>query len=257
MRVSYRVLAIVSCLIFATDGFSQAKESAKLRFNSFSVQFGVYESFGSQGGSLKEFKALVPESELLDKDFSDFDQYFFSEGERDNFAASVQLYFDWRTGNEFWNKLNPQLRVGLSHSKINLMNGRLSKLGYHRIDTLTSSGNGEVYYVDSVSIQNYFLEYKADILLIDGALTFSSNPNSRWSIYAGVGLSVGMIFDNIAFVSFTDDRYYDSRSKYKNTNNQWNPIFKEEVFSDNELGYAVLASLPLGLNFRLSKNNNF
>lgn len=257
MKISYPILAISLCLFFITDAFSQAKEPVKLRFNTFSAQFGFYGFLGRQGGNLKDFKALAPESELLENNFDDFNQSFYNRNNEANPAFSAQLYFDWRTKNEFWNKLNPQLRLGLSYASINLMNGNLYGIDYHRIDTLTSNKNGKTYYVDSVNTENYILDYQAEMLLIDAALMFSSNPNSRWSIYAGMGLSIGMIFGNTAIIRYIDGQYYNSRANYNSTSNHWNSMQKEEVFSNNQLGYAALASLPLGINFRLSKKDNF
>src|SRR5699024_3948923 len=120
MKIFYRILTISFCLFFATDVFSQAKEPAKVRFNTFSVQFGFYDFLGIRGGSLKNFKALVPESEMLENNFDDSNQSFYNENSKDETASSVQLYFNWKTENGLWSKLNPQLRLGLSYAGVSL-----------------------------------------------------------------------------------------------------------------------------------------
>jgi hypothetical protein len=195
----------------------------------------------------------VPESQLLNKNFDDFDQFFYGSDPSYSGAFSVQLAFDWLGKSKAWDKLNPQLKFGFSYGNINLIRGSLNKMEYFRIDTLVSNSTGQEYYVDSVNSEDYTLNYDADFLVLDASLIIGSNRMNRWSFYGGLGLSAGMNFNATARVFNTKDQYIDSRGNYNSPRDQWNPEFKEEVFRKNGAGLSVMLSMPLGVNFRLSK----
>lgn len=246
--------ALLLLFLFSmTKAFSQAQEEKTLKIAGISIQNGTYHFQNNYGGSLESFKELVPESELLDQNFDDFDQFFNQADPAYSGAFSVQLAFDRLGKSKAWDNLNPQLKFGFSYGNINLIRGNLNKMEYYRIDTLTSNSSGKEYYVDSVDSEDYTLNYDADFLVLDASMIIGSNPMNRWSFYGGLGLSAGMNFSATARVFNTKDQYIDSRGNYNNPNDQWDPEYKEEVFRNNEVGLAVMLSMPLGVNFRLSK----
>ncbi|MEX2380055.1 MAG: hypothetical protein WD530_04895 [Vicingaceae bacterium] len=239
-----------------TKAYTQAQDQGErsLQLSGISAQNGTFNFHDNYGGSLETFKKLAPESDLLDKNFDDFNQSFYQSDPDYSGAFSVQFTFNWLNMNESWKKLNPQLKFGFSYGNINLIRGNLNKVEYHRIDTLISTSSGQEYYVDSVESEDYTLNYDADFLVLDASLIIGSNPMNRWSFYGGFGLSAGMNFNTTARIFSTKDQYIDSRGNYNNPRNHWDPEFREEVFRKNETGLALMLTMPLGVNFRLSKD---
>lgn len=245
--------SLLGLLFLVITVLAQSNEEKHLKISSISFQNGTYYFHDNYGGTLNQFQQIVPESELLNQNLDDFNQYFYESDPNYSGAFSVQLAFDWLRGNENWNRLNPQLKFGFSYGSINLIRGNLNKMEYFRIDTLVSNSNGQEYYVDSVDSEDYTLNYDADFLVVDASLIIGSNPMSRWSFYGGVGMSAGINFNATARVFNTKDQYIDSRGNYNSPRYAWNPEFKEEVYRKNEAGIALMLGVPMGVNFRLSK----
>lgn len=233
--------------------FAQAKEKPILTLNGFSAQFGTYNAKTNFIGSMEKFRSLTPESKLLDKNFDDYNQSFYNSY-NENYGESASLFvtFDYNRSNGVWSKLNPQFRFGVSFASVDLFNGSISKTEYFRIDTLVSTQTGESSYVDSVASENYDLRYVSEMFLLDAHLLLSSNPERTWSFYGGIGLSMGFLMNPQATISYYSNDWIDSPA---NNNGLFfrDQLSKDESFSTNDFGFVALASIPLGLNFRLSK----
>jgi len=250
-------------LILLLSGLSQlqaqSEEAKPLSLSQVSIQLGNYGISNNYGGSLEEFKSLSPNSGFLDQDFDDYDQTFFKNGMDFYSTFSIHSTFDWNGKNDKWKSLHPQLRFGFTSGKANFMNGSLNRTRSHRVDTLVSSRNGQEYFIDSVRSETYTLNYDANFLVINAALIIGSNPKSTWSIYGGVGLSVGMNYNAKSRVEFYSSYSYEGLERFggETYSDEWDESTNVEYHSNNGLGLSFMMSLPLGVNFRLSKEKEF
>lgn len=238
---------------------AQLEESKALSLSQVSIQFGNFGISNNYGGSLDEFKSLSPNSRFLDQNFEDYDQTFFKNGMDFYSTFSLMSTFNWNRKNEKWAYLNPQFRFGITSGKANFINGSLSRSRSHRIDTLVSNQDGEEYYIDSVRNENYLLSYDANFLVLNASLIIGSNPKSTWSIYGGVGLSVGMNYNAKSRVEFYSSYSYEGLERFggETYSDEWDESTNVEYHSNNGLGLSFMMSMPLGVNFRLSKEKEF
>lgn len=89
-------------------------------------------------------------------------------------------------------KSNPLLRLGFTYSSgTNLMGGSFKE---DRIpfDTLTSSQTGQTAFIDSINTQGYNMNYRSEQLRFDGSIIFRTNPEARWSLFTGIGITAGI-----------------------------------------------------------------
>lgn len=231
---------------------AQAKPPKTLTINGFSMQINGFVMPLAFTGGLTKFRELAPNSNLLKNDFKNFNQSTwsgYSDYESPSFGMSV--IFNWRTKSENWNNFHPKLRFGISTYNINLMQLNMYSERHFIIDTLISKGDGSVYYVDSVETENYDLDYYAQFVFVNAQLLIGGNPANRWIIYGGVGLSVGYSINSQIDIYNYNKQFYNSQVNY-NPDPRWSPNNKSENYSGGE-GFAVIASIPIGLEFRMSK----
>lgn len=250
-------------LILLLSGFAQLQaqleDTKALSLSQVSIQFGNYGVSNNYGGSLEEFKSLSPNSRFLDQNFDDYDQTFFKNGMDFYSTFGIHSTFDWNSKNEKWAYLNPQFRFGITSGKANFINGSLSRSRSHRIDTLVSNQDGEEYYIDSVCNENYLLSYDANFLVINASLIIGSNPKSTWRIYGGLGLSLGMNYNAKSKVEFYSSYSYEGLERFggETYSDEWDESTNVEYHSNNGLGLSFMMSMPIGVNFRLSKEKEF
>ena len=214
----------------------------------------VYVHFGSFGekvayGSLDDLRKLAPQSDLLARDFSDFDQQaggsYFNGGSL--FMASLGLKFKKKDGSDY--RANPQLRLGITYFSGTPLSAGVSRQESFVVDTLVSTVTGEIVLADSMVNQSYNMDYIADQLRLDAALIFRTKPEARWSLYGGFGVAAGISINPRTEV------YYNTWD-FDNESNSGFGAYESERFN-NQTSFGLLAYLPLGLDFRLGKNQEF
>ncbi|KRP10370.1 MAG: hypothetical protein ABR95_12205, partial [Sphingobacteriales bacterium BACL12 MAG-120813-bin55] len=127
-------------------------------------------------------------------------------------------------------------------------------------DTLTSASTGQTLYVDSVTIENYNMNYSSEQLRFDGSFIYRTNPAARWSMFTGAGITAGL-----AITTYTDIYY----SKYGRTDTRYANETQSSSFSysnfissksesfQNRTTFGASAYVPLGIDFRIGKDKEF
>lgn len=240
--------ALVAILV---TGTILAQESNKgLRISEFHIQNGMgYNSM--QNYELSDFQSLAPNSVLLKNDLSEFtpNSYFMFNGARGfngNSYQSIQL------GLTFKNNPNPLWRIGISHGASNSFSAGFSKDTYAPFDTLTSSQTGEQFYIDSVHSENYFMDYRSQQLRIESSLIYRTNVEKRWSVYAGIGASLGLSYNAHTHISYSTSDYISST--YSNYSGNYSTATEHYR---NKTNISTSLFVPMGVDFRIGKNKEF
>jgi hypothetical protein len=241
--------ALVAILVTGTIQ-AQNRDNG-LRISEFHIQNGM--GFNSmQNYSLSDFQSLAQNSMLLKNDLADFNtnSYYMFNGARGTNGSSYQSL---QLGLTFNNKANPLWRIGISHGSSNSFSAGFSKDTYTPYDTLTSSQTGEQFYVDSVHSENYFMDYRSQQLRIESSLIYRTNVEKRWSVYAGIGASLGISYNAHTHISYSTSDYVSSNYSSTYSSNYYDVT---EHFR-NKMNVSSSVFVPMGIDFRIGKNKEF
>ncbi|WP_159038376.1 hypothetical protein [Brumimicrobium mesophilum] len=211
-------------------------------------------------GTYDDFKALAPQSDLLNQGEFNFSQSGgYSYNGNSTIAIMLGLKFSDKEKSNY--KLNPVLRLGFNYS-----NGtNLSTGGYKEtrepFDTLISSQTGQATYIDSVFTENYGANYSTDQLSIVGSLIFSTDPEARWSLYSGIGIAAGISLNSNTHIYYSTDRYqetlFDNSNGSGYGNSYGSSTETEHETITNKTSFGGMAYIPLGIDFRIANRSEF
>ncbi len=240
-------LAILGFVIFSNSNAQE--KTPRVRISEFHLQTG-FQYYPNGTTSLEDFQKLAPNSILLKEDlssYSSFGNYYNGAG---NFS-SVHL------GLTFKNHPNALLRVGITNmlGVSGLQNG-FTKEDYFPYDTLTSSATGEQTFIDSVSSQSYFMNHSSRQIRLDAALIFRTDASARWSLFAGIGASLGVNYNATTFISYYRNSYINSQNGNSYNYGYNNGSEKTESFTTKNY-LTTTAYIPMGVDFRIGKNQPF
>lgn len=256
-NIKYYSFAIL--LISVNSAFAQkATPSKKIKIQDYYVQTG----FGLEKtnlGTLNDFNTLAPQSVLLKNNTADFTGGG-DLGISGNSMFSMMVGFKMLDSDKSTFKSNPNFRVGVSYMTNNALNHNLHKTVRKPYDTLTSTSTGQSVYIDSLSTQYYGMRYTSDQLRLDGSLIYRTQTNSRWSLYAGIGINVGVSVNASTHIYYNDIKRTETRFSDGNTASSYYFSSSEngqiENFN-NKTNWGASAYMPMGVDFRIGKKNEF
>jgi len=243
---------------------SQAQEGSKnLRISEFHLQNGMGIN-SMQSLPLADFQSLAPNSILLQNDLSgfNFNAYgiysgYFNYGPGmfiGNRIANTSDYQSIQLGITFKDNSNPLWRIGISHGSTSNLSSGFSRDVATRFDTLTSSQTGEQFFVDSIQTANYLIQYSSEQLRLETSLIYRTNPEKRWSVYAGIGGSFGFSYNAETYISYNSSSYISGMSSTSYTNSDYKN--ETEHFS-NKSNISASIFVPMGIDFRMGKTREF
>lgn len=237
--------AILFTVVFFTQHVFAQTEHVRIT----EVQVLTGAGTGSSAyGSFADFRSMAPGSRLLQKDFSGFDSRPEMSGDAD-FFQSFQL------GLKLPKVSNAILRAGVSHViQSAIMNRSGTRSTSAPYDTLTSSQTGEQFYIDSTHFENYRFRYGNKQLRIDGSLIYRLHGDRRWSIYGGIGASVGLAYSSTTELEYSTWNFIGDGSKHDHGVETDNAVL--ERFENNSQ-FAASIYLPFGIDFRVGRNREF
>ncbi len=253
-----QVAFLLSCYSSLQAQEEQAKKIKRVSVHDFYFQPGLLGQANAIG-ELSDFKTLAPQSVLLKNNVSDFQQSSgFNYDASTMLSVMLGLQFSDKQKTRY--KPNPLLRLGFSYFSATNVTAGLYKETRKPYDTLTSAQTGQVTYIDSVTTRSYNMNYASQQLRLDGSLIFRTNPESRWSLFAGIGITAGLSINANTTISYSkydisQIRYADetppSSSSYYNSNNG-----KTENYR-NKTNFGFSAYIPAGVDFRIGKKREF
>lgn len=214
-------LLLIVALGFA--GFGTAQDDAGVKGPQI-----VEAYFGSgpvlqtrQSRSLPDWRAMLPGSELLQREFPEewsYGSYYSSFGG----YVDPGPYGDYATTGTGMMYLGLALALGPDRTEAARSERRL-RLGVcysgsetdfsawgrslsGRYDTLVSQGNGELYFVDTTYTEQLTARLEWSRIGVDVAYVVRRNTNGRWTWQLGAGVQAGSRFDQRAAVAFRIER---------------------------------------------------
>ena len=260
LRMKLRLFFVCSAFAMMQSVQAQYVDDAPKKSVRVS-EAALYPSFILQSGpvgTLEDFRKLAPGSMLLAKDYSSYTQEnnvhtINGEGV---FAANIGISFLNKKTNTY---RNMTLRAGVSYMSSNYTS-YLNKTTNTRFDTLNSSNGGPSAYLDSVRNESLNMQYRSQDLRADVAVIFRTKPEARWSLYGGIGFTVGASIR--AYTDINAGEYTSVESTYDGTVSTISTYSEYDQHSDSErfsnktsMGYSVY--LPLGVDYRMANKSEF
>ena len=118
-------------------------------------------------------------------------------------------------------------------------------------DTLTSSQTGAQTVLTHDTLYRYSMTNLSKQLRLDAALIFRTNESARWSLYAGVGASLGYTIESTTRIDYTIENVDRPKDKENTIASSQLEIFENK----NYLTSSIYA--PLGIDFRIGKKREF
>lgn len=239
--------------------FSQLKgqetEGSSSVINEFYFHIGVSNERGIQG-TLQDFHDLAPNSQILNR--SDLNDYSpetnYSSTSENSSLFSVMLAMPVNK-----NKFSPIFRVGLTYFTSTNYGHRLKKETETPLDTLISTQTGNEYPVSSIQNEAIYMDFITEQIRLESSLIFRTNPEARWSLYAGFGISVGAIVNSRTKIRYNTREWQEmikeDGNKQRITN--WTSDWTEENHGHDNIMMGATAFVPMGLNLRLGKEKEF
>lgn len=238
----------------------QPKTVNRIRISDIYIQTGSTIE-PSTTGTRGDFNELAPNSVLLEKGLEASESSPYNGFDmRGNNMFSVILGVDFRDKHKTAYKANPHLRLGFSYFSGTSLMGGLYKEDHKPYDTLTSTQTGQTVYMDSLTTKDYRMNYSSQQLRFDGSLIFRTNPEARWSLFAGIGITAGMSINAHTDISYnrTEDTeiiFPNGNRSYSNSSYSGDTNEREVFRNKNNFGLSVY--IPMGIDFRLGNKKEF
>ena len=269
-------ILVILFFIFSPALFGQDKKSGankKFEIQDISFQAGFFLEQGLTP-TTSDFKELAPQSDVLNENFSGYKSYpsyysynggnsmnvnTMSPGNRMSPMASVLLgiKINKKEGEYKFNRL---LRVGLAYYANTGMTSGLYKSERTTMDIFTSAQTGQTVFLDSVSLKTLNMNYFSQQLRLDGSMIFRTDPEKRWSIYTGFGITLGMSFNATTDIYSMKSNWLESRLMSENIDES-GPYHKnnEDMVKEsfrNKSNFGASAFIPIGIDHRLGKKRD-
>lgn len=256
-----RSSSVAFCVLLSGVFVAQEQTPVKIKrmaIHDFYVQPGLVLQ-GNTNANLADFQKMAPQSSILKTDLSGYNKsggFGFDADAMLTVLMGIQFSDKQRTAY----KKNPLLRVGVSYLSGGIINGYFNQDMTKPYDTLTSSQTGQVVYRDSIINRSVSMNYRSQQIRLDASFIFRTNPEARWSLYAGIGLTAGVSLNASTNISYSSSNtissdnnsngvffggYYSGPSNYRTENHK----------NSTNLGASVY--IPMGVDFRLGRKREF
>jgi hypothetical protein len=92
---------------------------------------------------------------------------------------------------------------------------------------------------------------------LEAALIFRTDASARWSLFAGIGASLGVNYNATTYISYYRNNYINNQnSNSYNYGYSNNGSEKTESFTTKNY-LTTTAYIPMGVDFRIGKNQAF
>lgn len=246
-----KTLMFIGFLGASINAFSQVK------LTQIHLSSGAYRQFGFTPSNITDFAPLAPGSSILMKDFSNYESgmgYFnFGMYPFGMNTQNVSSFQSLQVGLSL-PKCQGTLRLGLSNFSNQLMSAYGSYYEEHVVDTLISSQNGSMTFVDSTVSRNVYGNYTNQQIRLDAAYVWEMNAGERWAFSAGAGMSFGLSYQSRTSLHYTE--YTNSYQGYGSYTGNQTTTHESESYK-NPINWGANLYVPLGINFRLGTKRAF
>jgi hypothetical protein len=236
---------------------NEKKEVKKISVRDFYVQYGFSHHF-HDNGYLADFRTLAPNSAFLQQDFTGYsvNTGFSTEGlhiRTDHILCSM-VGIKFRDKEKTGFLANPELGVGLDYFSGSILRGTLYKQDHFNIDTLTTPQGYTINNADSMITNGYEMRYYTGQLLLDIDLIYRTNPDARYSLYAGAGITSGF-----SIMAHTDIQKFKSNFIENSTHSSVISASSEMHIEKNrnKTNFGFSAYIPVGFDLRVGRKSKF
>jgi len=261
---------IVLFLLLACMGFAQENQQKNnhTKVTSFSISFGF--AVVNVNNSLSDYNALKEATENPDLfiDPNDYSDYYFSSGGEGNFSPKINIGLTPYSKKKGRYRYNREMRFGIGINSGNRSSFSFYKENSFRTDTLYTSDGIPKLYADSV-ITSYY-DYSAEFTDINLSFSylFKTNTKRRVYVYTGIGVEYGIAIRSFVNVDYNQNAgiYYSENGQQPDGdfyygyygNSYWSqPNYSGTTTDIKGITQFLRASIPLGIDFRISNNNSF
>lgn len=262
IMTTFQSTSLAFCVLVSTAFQAQEQAPVKIKrmvIHDFYVQPGMVMQ-GNTNANLADFQKMAPQSSILKTDLSGYTKsggFGFDADAMLSILLGIQFSDKQRTAY----KKNPLLRVGVSYLSGGIINGYFNQNITKPYDTLSSAQSGQILYRDSIINKSVSMNYRSQQIRLDASFIFRTNPDARWSLYAGIGLTAGVSLNAATNVS------YSSSNTISGGNNSSNGGFFGNYYSDpsqskteshtNSTNIGASVYVPMGVDFRLGRKREF
>ncbi|MCF8221389.1 MAG: hypothetical protein K9I97_07905, partial [Cryomorphaceae bacterium] len=229
---------------------------SQIKLTQIHLSSGSYRQFGFTPSNITDFAPLAPGSSILMKDFSNY------EGEMGYYNFNYPFNMGMQNNSSFQSlqvglslpKCQGTLRLGISNFSNQLMSAYGSNYESHVVDTLISSQNGSMTFVDSTISRSVFGNYTNQQIRLEAAYVWEMNAGERWAFSAGAGMSFGLSYQSRTTLHYTE--YTNSYQGYGSYAFNQTTTHESEAYK-NPMNWGANLYVPLGINLRLGTKRAF
>ncbi len=245
-----RLMILITAVSLGQAAFAQSA----LKAGDFSASLGAQTFTANGNGGIAEFRNLFRDNTIIPLDI---DTYTESAGLSFGGSGIVSLAtsFYWKKKDQTEHTPNRALRLGVSFFGSYALHNSYYKTTETAIDTLYSSG-GKAYPIDSVNFKSISLNSLSQNLVVDAALIFRTTSSKRWTLYAGMGMQLGLSVNPYAQVTMLEYNETELRDGGSLENE-----YRETTFTTHSrsLPSSLVASLyvPMGIDWQTGVKSEF
>ncbi len=243
---------LLGCTSFSAQD-SLPTTTQKTRICEYGFHVGIFYDDYLEA-SLDDFRRLTPGSTLLLHDF-EIDRYNQPAGRGAHLTYSGFIGIQPGKPVSPYRYYQPVIDLGFVYLEESGHSLYLFESDTIRSDTMTNSQNGQSYFIDTISSKRYNMNYQWKQIRIDAALIFRLIKVKRLTATMGIGLNVGISFNQRTWISYRTKEYiswdylnqggweYSDSSKILS---KPDPVI--ESYS-NKTNFGCMAYLPLGIDY--------
>src|ERR1051325_6154415 len=245
---SFALFFIITTI--STYSQEEKKDSiAKIKITDIYGQICANPYYGKQG-TLEDFKKLAPSSLLLSNNFNGFSPDYIGYFSYDRIISVMAAIKNPH-------RKNVQPRIGLGYYEGNNLLYGLSKMKDLPNDTLISNQTGDTTIIRRTEEELYSMAYTSKQFRIDLSLIFRTNPETRISLYGGLGANTGVSFNTKTYIRYmkvtNESSYSNNSSSYYS--GQPGDLRSEKFTNKNSFTSSIYA--PLGIDFRIGNRKEW
>ncbi|MFL5753396.1 MAG: hypothetical protein ACJ76F_08315 [Bacteroidia bacterium] len=257
---AFLILSSLLLPVLSSPGQDSTAYAKRARLSGVSVVAGLSAKHSNAMSTALLLK-ICPE--LSTKDYLNYTLNNSGYSVNPNEMISVNALFDlYNTRRKSYSRR--QLFLGLAYYKDNELYSGYIRSWHKRIDTLYSSSGAPELYRDSVSLDNYSLNYVNHSIALDLQQVFSTSSDKIVSIFFGYGLSFNYSINSQIKERYNSVRGLSSSSSPMFSGTAYLPQYGAEnyKFYHSQQSYTAKRSIaykifvPLGINFRLSQKRH-
>ena len=207
----------------------------------------------------------------LDDVWSKLDSDFISPSQDDSFYYYNNYHY--LLSSSVWNvnfsikpnvgeqKLKPVFRFSYQYSNGLYAQESWFKNSEYPYDTLTSSNNGQQYYIDSILYKGLNRYYTSNLHQISVGVLIERGVKKRFTFYTGFEVGIGITSGNKITTSDYESysfRGYPEHKSYQAYNNNYYSNYSSNRSEKRQATLGSISSnIPLGVKFTLGKKDNF